>query len=126
MSLDAETDLEDGEIDAFLSRSETGVLSLGRDDEPYSVPISNGYDATASRFYLRLVSTPESEKRRFLESNPIARLVVLEGDGDIYRSVIASHPRIDSPEGTLGRSRRPVRRGQAAVVRGVEGIQEGH
>jgi nitroimidazol reductase NimA-like FMN-containing flavoprotein (pyridoxamine 5'-phosphate oxidase superfamily) len=90
MTLDEETELADEEIDAFLSRSETGVLSLAQDDKPYSVPISYGYDATTRRFYLRLVSTPESEKRRFLESNPIALLVVLEGDDDMYRSVIES------------------------------------
>lgn len=61
MSLDEETELADEEIYAFLSRSETGVLSIARGDEPYSVPISYGYDATTRRFYLRLVSTTESE-----------------------------------------------------------------
>lgn len=67
-----------------------GVLAIARENEPYSIPISYGYNATTRRFYLRLVSMPESEKRRFPVSNSIARLVVLEGDDDMYRSVIAS------------------------------------
>jgi len=90
MSLDRQTRLSPGETDALLARHETGVLALARGDEPYAVPISYGYDAERRRFYLRLVSTPESEKRAFLTSSPQTRLVVYEEDGDTYRSVVAS------------------------------------
>lgn len=89
MTLDAQTELPDSEVDALLGRHETGVLALARSDEPYAIPISYGYDSTHRRFYLRLVSTPESEKRRFLASSPQTRLVVYEEDGDVYRSVLA-------------------------------------
>ena len=87
--------MSSSETDAFLGRQETGVLSLARADEPYAVPISYGYDASDRRFYLRLVSTPESEKRRFLASSPEARIVVYEEDhesdpGTVYRSVVAT------------------------------------
>ncbi len=82
--------MEPAAIDALLADHETGVLSLARDDEPYAIPISYGYDATNGRFYLRLVSTPESGKRAFLDSSPAARLVVYEEDDDVYRSVIAT------------------------------------
>jgi nitroimidazol reductase NimA-like FMN-containing flavoprotein (pyridoxamine 5'-phosphate oxidase superfamily) len=88
MTLDQETQLSREETDSILGRHETGVLSLAREDEPYAIPISYGYDAEARRFYLRLVSTPESEKRRFLASSPHARLVVYEEDEPIYRSVV--------------------------------------
>lgn len=90
MLLDEETLLPDGETDALLARNETGVLSLARDSEPYAVPISYGYDADQRRFYLRLVSNPESEKRRFLASKPHAHLVIYEEDDAVYRSVVAT------------------------------------
>jgi nitroimidazol reductase NimA-like FMN-containing flavoprotein (pyridoxamine 5'-phosphate oxidase superfamily) len=88
-----ETAMSDAEIDAFLGRNETGVLSLAREGEPYSVPVSYGYDATARTVYLRLVSTPGSRKRAFLDTDPAATLVVYdEGDADetTYRSVVVA------------------------------------
>ena len=84
------------ETDAFLGAHGTGVLSLARDDDPYAIPIAYGYDPSERRFYLRSVSTPDSDKRRFLGGDPQARLVVYE-DGEVYRSVVAAGPlvRID-------------------------------
>jgi len=89
MAIDRRTEMSAEETDAFLGAHETGVVSLARTDEPYAIPISYGYDASDRQFYMRLVSTPESEKRRFLDSNPAARLVVYEEEGDVYRSAIA-------------------------------------
>lgn len=89
MAIDRRTEMTASEVDEFLASHETGVLSLARADEPYAIPISYGYDATDGRFYMRLVSTPESEKRAFLGSSPKARLVVYEEADDIYRSVVA-------------------------------------
>lgn len=77
-------------IDTFLARAETGVVSLARDGEPYAVPVSYGYDTDSRRFYLRLVSGPDSTRARFLDGSPRARLVVYEGDGPAYRSVVAT------------------------------------
>lgn len=88
MSLDQETTLSEQETDSILGRHETGVLSLAQEDEPYSIPISYGYDTEHRRFYFRLVSTPQSEKRRFLSSLPQARLVIYEEDDPIYRSIV--------------------------------------
>jgi hypothetical protein len=89
MTLDQETGLSREETDALLARHETGVLALARDDDPYSIPISYGYDSETRRFYLRLVSTPQSEKRAFLASSPRARLVVYEEAEPVYRSAVA-------------------------------------
>lgn len=89
MALDQQTEMSRAQTDALLARHETGVLSLARDDEPYAIPISYGYDAEAQTFYLRLVSTPESEKREFLSSSPSVRLVVSEETEPEYRSVVA-------------------------------------
>ncbi|MCU4751161.1 pyridoxamine 5'-phosphate oxidase family protein [Halobacteria archaeon AArc-curdl1] len=95
MPLAEETEMTEAEIDGFLSRHETGVLALSGAQAPYAIPISYGYNSSAQTFYMRLVSTPESEKRAFLESTPDARLVVYEeaNGGETYRSVVA--------EGTL-------------------------
>ncbi|GGN21902.1 pyridoxamine 5'-phosphate oxidase family protein [Halarchaeum nitratireducens] len=89
MALNTQTELSPDETDAILGRHETGVISLARDDDPYAIPISYGYDPDERTFYLRLVSSPESEKRQFLASAPAARLVVYEEEADTYRSVVA-------------------------------------
>lgn len=116
MAIDRRTEMSAEATDAFLGRHETGVLALARTDEPYAIPISYGYDADDRRFYVRLVSTPESEKRRYLDSSPTARLVVYEDDEDTYRSVIAigTLDRIDPGELTAadiqqyGSAKRPL------------------
>lgn len=91
MVLAEETEMGRSEIDEFVGTRETGVLTMARDNEPYSIPISYGYDSAKGTFYMRLVSTPESEKREFLGSSPDVRLVVYDGDEDqsVYRSVVA-------------------------------------
>lgn len=89
MVLDQQTEMAPGEIEELLARKQTGVLSLAKADEPYAIPISYGYDPDAERFYFRLVSTPESEKRAFLSSTPRARVVVYEEADPNYRSVVA-------------------------------------
>ncbi|WP_435101640.1 pyridoxamine 5'-phosphate oxidase family protein [Halarchaeum sp. P4] len=120
MPLAEETAMSDSETDAFLGEMETGVLSLAQEDEPYAIPVSYGYDADDRTFYLRLVSTPKSEKRAFLESSPRARLVVYdeegEGETEAYRSVVAvgSLERIDPSDLSIeqieqyGRAKRPL------------------
>ena len=116
MATDTQKALSREQVDAFLGEHETGVLSLARADEPYAIPISYGYDASTGQFYLRLVSTPESEKRQFLSSSPKARLVVYREDGDTYRSVVAvgTLEEIDRDELTIehleqyGDTRRPL------------------
>jgi nitroimidazol reductase NimA-like FMN-containing flavoprotein (pyridoxamine 5'-phosphate oxidase superfamily) len=90
MSLDLETEMSAGEVDALLGRH-----------EPYAIPISYGFDPDERCFYLRLVSTPESEKRRFLASTPATRLVVYEEDGDTYRSVVATGDLEEVPRSAL-------------------------
>lgn len=108
--------MTDAAIDAFLARHETGVLSLARTDEPYAIPISYGYDDENRAFYMRLVSTPESEKRQFLDTAPSARLVVYDEQDSSYRSVIATGTLENIPPAELtpeqiaqyGDARRPL------------------
>ncbi|ELY25523.1 Pyridoxamine 5-phosphate oxidase family protein [Halogeometricum borinquense DSM 11551] len=116
MTLDTESGLSREETDALLSRHETGVLALAREDEPYSIPISYGYDPETRRFYLRLVSTPESEKRKFLASSPLARIVVYEESEPVYRSAVAIGTLEEIPRDELtvehieqyGKAKRPL------------------
>lgn len=89
MVLDQQTEMTPAETDDLIGRHETAVLALATGDDPYAIPISYGYDAEARRFYFRLVSTAESEKRRFLSSVPRARLIIYEEDEPVYRSVVA-------------------------------------
>lgn len=90
MAIDRRTEMSDEETDAFLGSRETGVLSLARADDPYAIPISYGYDASDRQFYLRSVSTPDSEKRRFVRSGSDAQLVVYDDEDGVYRSVVAT------------------------------------
>ena len=116
MATRSEVEMTDAEVDALLSRHETGVLSLARDEVPYAIPISYGFDEESREAYLRLVSTPDSEKREFLASDPKARIVVYEEDGEEYASVVGvgTLRRIDLDELTpesiaqYGRTRRPL------------------
>lgn len=78
------------EVEEFLGDRETGVLALAAADEPYAIPISYGFDARDSSIYLRLVSTPDSEKAAFLDHTSPARLVVYEATEEGYESVIAT------------------------------------
>lgn len=118
MSLAEETEMTAAQVDDFLAEQESAVLSLAREERPYSIPVSYGYDSETRTFYLRLVSTPESEKHNFLSSNPAARLVVYDSNGTEtqYRSVVASGEleQIDPDELTVeqieqyGRAKRPL------------------
>jgi len=92
MATRSEVEMSDAEVDALLSRHETGVLALARDETPYAIPISYGFDKESRTAFLRLVSTPDSEKREFLASDPQARIVVYEegdkGGSEEYASVV--------------------------------------
>jgi len=61
MATRSEVEMSDAEVDALLSRHETGVLALARDETPYAIPISYGFDKESRTAFLRLVSTPDSE-----------------------------------------------------------------
>lgn len=116
MAIDRRVEMSDEETDAFLGAHETGVLSLARGDDPHSIPISYGYDAADRLFYMRSVSTPDSEKRRFFEDESAARLVVYDDNEATYRSVIATGRlvRIDPDDLTVediqqyGSAKRPL------------------
>lgn len=116
MAFNEQTEMSADETDDLLGRHETGVLALARDNDPYAIPISYGYDRGEREFYLRLVSTPDSEKRSFLASSPSARLVVYEEEETTYRSAVVTGTleRIDPDDLTpetieqYGHAKRPL------------------
>lgn len=59
-----EIQLSDSEIDEFLNRVDTGVLSLSTptDEAPHSVPVSFGYNAAQTAFYFRIADLPPKTK----------------------------------------------------------------
>jgi nitroimidazol reductase NimA-like FMN-containing flavoprotein (pyridoxamine 5'-phosphate oxidase superfamily) len=76
------------EIAEFLTRQGHGVLSFsGR--EPYSIPISFGYDVLENRCIFQLVSDTDSRKEGALEQSNAVSLVAYEWtDIDDWKSVI--------------------------------------
>lgn len=69
------TSMDDAAVDALLESAGWGVVSLARDDEPYSVPISFGYDGADVYFaFLRVDQT--SRKSDFVADGKTVRLLV--------------------------------------------------
>jgi len=87
--------LSDSEINEFLDRVDTGVLSLSTpvDEPPHSVPVSFGYNAEQTVFYFRIADLPPETKGE-LEGRAVSFVSYAEDESvDGYVSVVA--------EGTL-------------------------
>lgn len=83
-------EMTDDEIAAFLSGQGHGVLAVARDDLPYGIPVSFGYDGDENRFVLQLLFGSDSQKRRFIEEGDPVTLVTYEWNTPYdWRSVIA-------------------------------------
>jgi len=65
------------EIDALLSVADHGVLGLADGDEPYTIPVSFGYD-DGDVFFAFVRTDPDSEKFEFVEDGKTARLLVTD------------------------------------------------
>lgn len=69
--------MADEAVDELLDTAGWGVLSLAADDEPYSLPISFGYDGDAVYFaFLRM--REGSRKSAFVADGKTARLLVTD------------------------------------------------
>jgi len=83
--------LNESEIDGFLDRVDTGVLSLSTpaDESPHSVPVSFGYNAAQTAFYFRIADLPPEEKGE-LDGRAVSFVTYAEDeDADGYVSVVA-------------------------------------
>jgi nitroimidazol reductase NimA-like FMN-containing flavoprotein (pyridoxamine 5'-phosphate oxidase superfamily) len=92
------------EIDTVLDNGGVGVISFAADDEPYSVPLSYGYDSENREIYVRFGFAPESDKRRFVDDGSVASLVVTDDDTRGWRSVVARGPLTEVSEPAIAGS----------------------
>ncbi|WP_253736445.1 pyridoxamine 5'-phosphate oxidase family protein [Halohasta salina] len=88
MSRIRSTELDGDEIESLLGTGGVGVISFADDDEPYSIPISYGYDSGTREFYVRFGFAPDSDKRRFVDDGSVASLVVMAEAIDGWQSVV--------------------------------------
>lgn len=90
--------MSDEELNAFLGRGGTGVISFstGADEPPFSIPVSYGYTADSMAFYYRLAFPPGSGKEAVLDS-PVS-FVTHDRTDEGWRSVVASG-RLEEIEG---------------------------
>jgi len=84
--------MDSEEIDDLLESQGYGILSLCRDGDPYSIPISFGYDGEHVYFGL-LEDSPEPTKFEFAEDGATFRLLVTDIRGRFdWQSVAVTGP----------------------------------
>ncbi|WP_380681167.1 pyridoxamine 5'-phosphate oxidase family protein [Salinigranum sp. GCM10025319] len=71
------TPMDEADVDALLASTGWGVLSLAADDEPYSIPISFGYDG-ADVYFGFLRTGGSNRKSAFVADGATARLLVTD------------------------------------------------
>ena len=74
------TPMDRRDIDRLLTDSGWGVLSLAEGDEPYSIPVSFGYDGEDVLLAL-IRDSPENTKFQFIDDGQRARLLVTDIGG---------------------------------------------
>lgn len=82
--------LSEDEMNEFLGRGGTGVISFATDPDepPVSIPVSYGYNADEKRFYYRL-SFPRDSRKGDLVDEPVSFVTHRQTD-DGWRSVVAT------------------------------------
>jgi hypothetical protein len=86
------TPMGDREVDRLLETTGWGVLSLADGDEPYSIPVSFGYDGEAVLFVL-IRESSTNRKFEFIADGKTARLLVTAVGGRFdWRSVAVTGP----------------------------------
>lgn len=69
--------MADEDVEALLTVADHGVLGLATGDEPYTIPVSFGYDG-GDVFFAFVRTDPDSEKFEFVEDGKTARLLVTD------------------------------------------------
>jgi uncharacterized protein len=95
--------LSDDDLDEFLGRGGTGVLSFAAptNESPVSIPVSYGYNATENAFYYRLSAVGDGRKADLVERE--LSFVTYRETDDGWRSVVATgrlRALTDEPEET--------------------------
>lgn len=69
--------MADDDVEALLTVADHGVLGLADGDEPYTIPVSFGYD-DGDVFFAFVRAGPDSEKAEFIREGKTARLLVTD------------------------------------------------
>jgi len=84
---------ETEELEGLLKRGKFAVIAMSKDDEPYIVSLSYGYDAERRRLYFHCAKT--GRKLDWLRANPRVCATILEDRGYVetecehaYRSLV--------------------------------------
>lgn len=86
------TPMAQRDIDDLLEANGYGILSLASDDEPYSLPISFGYDGS-DVYFVFLEDSPDGRKFDFVEEGGTARLLVTDiGSRFDWQSIAVTGP----------------------------------
>lgn len=85
-----ESTMNSDAIDALLESQGYGILSLCREGEPYSLPVSFGYDGEVV-YIPFLITGDDAAKQSFIEAGSVARFLVTDVRGLFdWRSVAVS------------------------------------
>jgi hypothetical protein len=89
MSDTESTAMDQAECDALLENGGTGVMafSAASGEAPHAIPVSYGYDVTATTFYFRLAVGHDSDKGEVTGRR--VTFVVYGQEDDRWRSVVA-------------------------------------
>lgn len=84
---------DDGLMEAIIKNGKYAVLAMCKDNEPYVVTLSYGYDASSRSLYFH--GAKEGLKLEFLKANPRVCLTIIDDQGYIpgvcshaYRTVV--------------------------------------
>ena len=86
------TPMSSDDVDQLLTSRGYGVLSLCRDGEPYSIPVSFGYDGEDIYFPF-LMGGSDATKAEFIADGATARLLVMDIRGRFnWQSISVTGP----------------------------------
>lgn len=86
-------ELEDVEVEDFLTSRGLGVLGLAAGGEAYTFPIAFAYDEAGDRCLFRFLMGEDSSKQRFVQQTDRASLTVHEWhDENSWKSVVLRGP----------------------------------
>jgi nitroimidazol reductase NimA-like FMN-containing flavoprotein (pyridoxamine 5'-phosphate oxidase superfamily) len=74
------TPMDDRDIDDLLVLTGWGIITMAADDEPYSIPISFGYDGE-DVYFTFIRDSPTNTKFEFVSDGKTARLLVTKIGG---------------------------------------------
>jgi hypothetical protein len=86
------TEMDEAEIDALLTETGVGVLSMSAEGVPYGVPMSFGYDGDAL-YFVFLGGSSDLRKETYAAQSSVASFAAFDVDPDgSWRSAVVAGP----------------------------------